>query len=1092
MMYLLLLAVTVRTFDGVYNHPERPTCGMAGSPMIRLTGTDTTYVDAGVGQMPVSGLPSARAVSEAQFSEAVEAVVSSTRSTWFAFFAQLVAHDVVDTSTPARPPDIQAIPVPADDPVFAAAIDALPMYRSAAAPGTGVLSANAPRVPVNAATPFLDLDPVYGRTAARNAVLREADGTGRMRVLPPNAVGAPMLNPVPFRDLTTGLVQGHVAGAETLDRITMTTIWTLRHNVHADALPGEKFPGDEDRFQEARRRTIADYQAIVYAEFLPLFLGLPVPDAAAAPADVDPQVTVEFAHALRYGHTLIPPGTRDRFFPSSVPGLEDVLARARVMLTERAGADDGRYATDVQDTLYGVDLAASQRDLAALDVHRARDHGIPTLGVVRTALGLDPGPNAEAEFFVGGMAEGEGTGAMGETFARILAEGFARIRAGDRLFNATTPPVSMLDVLGSVGVDVGGLATAFDSASVDPASSSSAATTASSTSLFPAAGVQIGVTVAVVGVAAIVAVVGTLWWPTRKATPSPSSSSSRRPRKLRYRSPADAVYNNLGRLPDVGARLSSMTARQFAKYYADVVRSFTPPPGPALEARARRRRLQNRYLYVFLGALTLLVFAERFYVYAFEREHTGMRAATRNGVPVTRGAASVIALGMAMAIVTKAHYVLSLPKMPAVIADHAYAVHTFFGWVYIVGSAVHVGGHMSNFYFLSAAEGSVLAGLFPEMAVASNTVPSFLGFWALTVTGFTGVVLTLLSLAMLPAAVFARVRRASYVLFWRAHMLWSVIVVVSMIHGGAQLVQAPLVWHATILPLTVFMVDRLIRLRTSVRPVRVLASRFNPTTEILHLDLEKPEGFKFRPGQWAYVCALGEKHPFSISSAPSEKSVSFHVKVSEFDDAWTRRMVKTTVDVVHIDGAFGRGIGDRFGGPDSRVIILCAGGIGATPFLSVLKELGLRSAWSASRRVDSLGVSDLRRIYFVWSFRAENDIRNVRRHTQWIEDAVQGVVEAYRLRDKFNMYRYITTGSDFDEVSLAAFPLRVQALDLPGQTFLARPDFVQMASVIRRDNRTVTDREIDVYICGSPAYTDAAASGFAAVFPRADIVCESF
>jgi peroxidase len=111
---------------------------------------------------------------------------------------------------------------------------------------------------------------------------------------------------------------------------------------------------------------------------------------------------------------------------------------------------DARIVEDLRNLL--VDPPVAQ-DLAAINIQRGRDLGLPTLNEARAALGLplhgrfeeitgDAGTAAglaaafgspdQVDLWTGGLAEQpRGEAFLGETFARILADQFTRLRDGD-------------------------------------------------------------------------------------------------------------------------------------------------------------------------------------------------------------------------------------------------------------------------------------------------------------------------------------------------------------------------------------------------------------------------------------------------------------------------------------------------------------------------------------------------------------------------------------------------------------------------------------------------------------------------------------
>ena len=269
------------------------------------------------------------------------------------------------------------------------------------------------------------------------------------------------------------------------------TLWMREHNRVARALAAYNTSyDDETLFQEARRITIAEYQHIIYKEFLLIVLGhdamshynlWPVIDGYGPgykPA-IDPRVTNEMATAaFRFGHSLVPEQlTRIAVEKDKVSRernkLQSFVFSARKVANEtglmegllwgflqQAGeASDAYFSKAIQDHLFEGDNVGGV-DLIALNIQRGRDHGIGGYNLYREACGKrraadfddlkDSIPAEELEvlksiyahvddidLFVGGVMERrdpDAGGLNGPTFTCIIADGFARLKHGDRFF----------------------------------------------------------------------------------------------------------------------------------------------------------------------------------------------------------------------------------------------------------------------------------------------------------------------------------------------------------------------------------------------------------------------------------------------------------------------------------------------------------------------------------------------------------------------------------------------------------------------------------------------------------------------------------
>jgi ferredoxin-NADP reductase len=120
----------------------------------------------------------------------------------------------------------------------------------------------------------------------------------------------------------------------------------------------------------------------------------------------------------------------------------------------------------------------------------------------------------------------------------------------------------------------------------------------------------------------------------------------------------------------------------------------------------------------------------------------------------------------------------------------------------------------------------------------------------------------------------------------------------------------------------------------SARDVKV-RGREEVARGTLALHLEKPPGFTFKAGQAVdVILSGGEAHAFSLVSAPFEEELIVATRLR--DTAYKRALAALAVgEPVAIDGPFGSLTLHK---DASRAAILVAGGIGVTPFMSILRQ----------------------------------------------------------------------------------------------------------------------------------------------------------
>jgi NADPH oxidase len=148
----------------------------------------------------------------------------------------------------------------------------------------------------------------------------------------------------------------------------------------------------------------------------------------------------------------------------------------------------------------------------------------------------------------------------------------------------------------------------------------------------------------------------------------------------------------------------------------------------------------------------------------------------------------------------------------------------------------------------------------------------------------------------------------------------------------------------------------------------------------LELRFEK-SSLRYKPGQYIFInfpeISQFQWHPFTLTSAPEDGYISVHIRLV---GDWTKAVAKrlgavpsqqyglTKGDLedqkpfsnarlprLCVDGPFGAPAQDYF---QKEVAVLVAGGIGVTPFASLLKSMWYKFYRKAPMR--------LKKVYFIW------------------------------------------------------------------------------------------------------------------------------
>eukprot|EP00737_Agarophyton_chilense_P002474 gb/GEZJ01002825.1/.p1 GENE.gb/GEZJ01002825.1/~~gb/GEZJ01002825.1/.p1 ORF type:complete len:1060 (-),score=150.15 gb/GEZJ01002825.1/:639-3818(-) len=215
------------------------------------------------------------------------------------------------------------------------------------------------------------------------------------------------------------------------------------------------------------------------------------------------------------------------------------------------------------------------------------------------------------------------------------------------------------------------------------------------------------------------------------------------------------------------------------------------------------------------------------------------------------------------------------------------------------------------------------------------------GFYGTISLAITGSFLTVIMLSMKFTAL-KRVRRRTFETFYWVHSIGCVLFFVLLIvhgshHGSLN------TWMYIIAPLSIYILDRLYRL------YREEGSRLSIARDSAVLKgsdtvcLRVPRTFTYLAGQYCDIkvplVSQLEWHPFTIASSPHENEMLFFIKVN---GDWTRKLYDLFKErqgnwedmFIHVRGPYGA--------PAQHVnqyehVVCISGGIGATPFSSIVK-----------------------------------------------------------------------------------------------------------------------------------------------------------
>ncbi|CAL1263202.1 unnamed protein product [Larinioides sclopetarius] len=480
------------------------------------------------------------------------------------------------------------------------------------------------------------------------------------------------------------------------------------------------------------------------------------------------------------------------------------------------------------------------------------------------------------------------------------------------------------------------------------------------------------------------------------------------------------------------------------------------------------------YLFVFYVINTVL-FLERFVYYTYFTEHMDLRHVMGVGIAFTRGSAaslsfcySVLLLTMCRNLITKVREMSIQQFIPL---DSHVQFHKIVALTALFFTLVHSVGHCINFYHVSTQPLDHLRCLTHEMQFDSDFKPTIV-FWLFkTLTGITGVLLFAIVCIIF---IFAhpKIREKAYSYFWTTHSLYILLYILCLIHGLAKLTGSPRFWMFFIVPAIIFTLDKIVSLQTKYMELDIIETELLPS-DVSKVKFSRPPNFKYLSGQWVRLSCTAfrnaEYHSLTLTSAPHENYLSVHVKAQ---GPWTWKLRNYfdpsnlndgPLPKIRLEGPYGGGNQDWY---KFEVAVMVGGGIGVTPYASILNDLVFGTS---TNRYSGVAC---KKVYFLW-------ICPSHRHFEWFIDVLRDV-ERKDVTNVLEVHIFITQffhKFDLRTTMLYICETHFQRISncsmftgLKAVNHFGRPDMTAFLKFVQQQHAYVS--KVGVFSCGPTAMTE--------------------
>ncbi|XP_060168894.1 putative respiratory burst oxidase homolog protein H [Lycium barbarum] len=384
-----------------------------------------------------------------------------------------------------------------------------------------------------------------------------------------------------------------------------------------------------------------------------------------------------------------------------------------------------------------------------------------------------------------------------------------------------------------------------------------------------------------------------------------------------------------------------------------------------------------------------------------------------------------------------------------------------------------------------------------------------------SVPGVTGILMTLFMLFSFTLATHLFRRNviklpwsfhhlAGFNAFWYAHHLLVLVYVLLILHGYFIFLTKEwykkTTWMYLAAPVLLYATERVLIVNENRYHVNIRKAVIY-TGNVLALYMSKPPGFKYKSGMYLFIKCPNisnfEWHPFSITSAPDDDYLSVHIrtlgdwttelrtrfqKACQATQSRTRSLIRMETkafnpnDAEQSQAEFPKIIiKGPYGAPAQNykkydILLLVGLGIGATPFISIIKDILNQQSGYNQQDDESSSKKGPQRAYFYWVTREQGSF-------DWFKGVMDDIAE-HDENEVIEMHNYLTSVYEEGDARSALIAM-VQSLqhakngvDVVSEsrirTHFARPNWKRVFSQLAASHPS---SRIGVFYCGSPTLT---------------------